>query len=210
MFWLSDKIEFLPYEFTTKEGIIALGGDLSCERLIHAYKNGIFPWFSEGEPIVWYCPYKRMVLFPDDLKISKSMRKVMQKSEFIITENKAFEEVIYHCKYIDRKDGFGTWITDDMHQAYINLYKKGIAKSLEVWLDKELVGGLYGLEINGIFCGESMFSKVSNTSKLAFIHLVKNSNYRIIDCQVYNDHLASLGAKEIDRELFLNILKEVI
>lgn len=210
MFWLSDKIEFPPYEFTTKEGIIALGGDLSCERLIHAYKNGIFPWFSEGEPIVWYCPYKRMVLFPDDLKISKSMRKVMQKSEFIITENKAFEEVIYHCKYIDRKDGFGTWITDDMHQAYINLYKKGIAKSLEVWLDKELVGGLYGLEINGIFCGESMFSKVSNTSKLAFIHLVKNSNYRIIDCQVYNDHLASLGAKEIDRELFLNILKEVV
>lgn len=210
MFWLSDKIEFPPYEFTTKEGIIALGGDLSCERLIHAYKNGIFPWFSEGEPIVWYCPYKRMVLFPDDLKISKSMRKVMQKSEFVITENKAFEEVIYHCKYIDRKDGFGTWITDDMHQAYINLYKKGIAKSLEVWLDKELVGGLYGLEINGIFCGESMFSKVSNSSKLAFIHLVKNSNYRIIDCQVYNDHLASLGAKEIDRELFLNILKEVV
>ena len=210
MFWLSDKIEFLPYEFTTKEGIIALGGDLSCERLIHAYKNGIFPWFSEGEPIVWYCPYKRMVLFPDDLKISKSMRKVMQKSEFIITENKAFEEVIYHCKYIDRKDGFGTWITDDMHQAYINLYKKGIAKSLEVWLDKELVGGLYGVEINGIFCGESMFSKISNTSKLALIYLVKNNNYRIIDCQVYNDHLASLGAKEIDRELFLNILKEVI
>ena len=210
MFWLSDKIEFPPYEFTTKEGIIALGGDLSCERLIHAYKNGIFPWFSEGEPIVWYCPYKRMVLFPDDLKISKSMRKMMQKSEFIITENKAFEEVIYNCKYIDRKDGFGTWITDDMEQAYINLYKKGFAKSVEVWLDKELVGGLYGLEINGIFCGESMFSKVSNTSKLAFIHLVKNSNYRIIDCQVYNDHLASLGAKEIDRELFLNILKEVI
>lgn len=210
MFWLSDKIEFPPYEFTTKEGIIALGGDLSCERLIHAYKNGIFPWFSEGEPIVWYCPYKRMVLFPDDLKISKSMRKVMQKSEFVITENKAFEEVIYHCKYIDRKDGFGTWITDDMEQAYINLYKKGFAKSVEVWLDKELVGGLYGLEINGIFCGESMFSKVSNTSKLAFIHLVKNNNYRIIDCQVYNDHLASLGAKEINRELFLNILKEVV
>lgn len=210
MFWLSDKIEFPPYEFTTKEGIIALGGDLSCERLIHAYKNGIFPWFSDEEPIVWYCPYKRMVLFPDDLKISKSMRKVMQKSEFVITENKAFEEVIYQCKYIDRKDGFGTWITDDMEQAYINLYKKDIAKSVEVWLDKELVGGLYGLEINGIFCGESMFSKVSNSSKLAFIHLVKNNNYRIIDCQVYNDHLASLGAKEIDRELFLNILKEVV
>ena len=210
MFWLSDKIEFPPYEFTTKEGIIALGGDLSCERLIHAYKNGIFPWFSEGEHIVWYCPYKRMVLFPDDLKISKSMRKVMQKSEFIITENKAFEEVIYHCKTIDRKDGFGTWITDDMHQAYINLYKKGIAKSLEVWLDKELVGGLYGLEINGIFCGESMFSKVSNASKFAFIHLVQSSNYRLIDCQVYNAHLATLGAKEIERTEFLKILKSQI
>ena len=207
MIWLTDKIEFPDYKFTTKDGIIALGGDLSVERLIFAYKNGIFPWFSDDDPIVWYCPHQRMVLFPEDLKVSKSMRKIIKKNEFTITENTAFEEVIYNCKNINRNDGFGTWITEDMQQAYINLHKKGIAKSIEVWQNKKLVGGLYGLEINNIFCGESMFSKVSNVSKLAFIHLVKNNNYKIVDCQVYNDHLASLGAKEVDRELFFEILK---
>jgi leucyl/phenylalanyl-tRNA---protein transferase len=214
LIWLSDKIAFPDYKFATKEGILALGGDLSAERLIYAYKNGIFPWFSEGDPIVWYCPSERMVLFPEELKVSKSMRKIIKKNEFIITENKAFEEVIYNCKNIDRKDGFGTWITDDMEKAYINLHKKGVAKSIEVWRflnpsknEKELVGGLYGLEMNQVFCGESMFSKVSNASKLAFIHLAKNKNYKLIDCQIYNEHLASLGAKEIDRDLFLEILK---
>ncbi len=207
MIWLSDKIAFPPYEFTTDDGIIALGGDLSEKRLIYAYKNGIFPWYSEGEPIVWYCPHQRMVLFPNDLKVSKSMRKIINKKEFVITENTAFEEVIYNCKNIDRNDGFGTWITDDMEQAYIKLHQKGIAKSIEVWFDNKLVGGLYGLEINTIFCGESMFSKVSNASKLAFIYLVKKKNYKLIDCQVYNEHLASLGAKEVDRDLFLRVLK---
>lgn len=207
MIWLSEKIEFPAYKFTTQDGILALGGDLSSERLIHAYKNGIFPWFSEDDPIVWYCPYERMVLFPEDLKVSKSMRKIINKKEFKITENTAFEEVIYNCKNIDRGDGFGTWITDEMEQAYINLHKKGIAKSIEIWFEGQLVGGLYGLEINDIFCGESMFSKVSNASKLAFIHLANSKNYKLIDCQIYNEHLASLGAKEIDRDLFLEILK---
>ena len=209
MIWLTDKIEFPSYEFTSKDGIIALGGDLSEERLIHAYKNGIFPWFSEGDPIIWYCPHKRMVLFPDDLKVSKSMKKIIRKNDFTITENKAFEEVIYNCKNIDRKDAFGTWITNDMEKAYINLHHKGIAKSIEVWKDEHLVGGLYGLEINNVFCGESMFSKVSNTSKLAFIHLVKSDKYKLIDCQVHNSHLESLGAKEIDRNIFLSLLKSV-
>lgn len=208
MIWLTDTIAFPPYNFTTKDGIIALGGDLSMERLLHAYENGIFPWFSEGEPIVWYSPQKRMVLFPDDLKVSRSMQKIIRQNTFTITENTAFEEVIYMCKNIDRKEDFGTWITDDMEQAYINLHKKGIAKSIEVWLDNQLVGGLYGVTVNNVFCGESMFSKVSNSSKLAFIHLVKNKNYRLIDCQVYNTHLASLGAKEILRDPFLAILKE--
>ena len=207
MIWLSEKIEFPAYKFTTEDGVLALGGDLSSERLIHAYKNGIFPWFSEGDPVVWYCPFERMVLFPEDLKVSKSMRKIINKNVFKITENTAFKEVIYNCKNIDRKDGFGTWITDEMEQAYINLHKKGVAKSIEIWLDNQLVGGLYGLEINNIFCGESMFSKVSNSSKLAFIHLSKNKSYKLIDCQIYNEHLASLGAKEIDRDLFLDILK---
>jgi leucyl/phenylalanyl-tRNA--protein transferase len=208
MIWLTDKIIFPDYQFTTKEGIIALGGDLSLERLEYAYKNGIFPWFSEDEPIVWYCPAKRMVLFPDELKVSKSMRKIINKNEFIITENKVFEAVIYNCKNIVRNDGLGTWITDDMQQAYINLHNKGIAKSIEVWFDDKLVGGLYGLEINGIFCGESMFSHISNASKIAFVYLAKSTNYKLIDCQVYNNHLASLGAREIERDLFLEILKE--
>ena len=207
MIWLTDKIVFPDYKFTTKEGVLALGGDLSEERLIHAYKNGIFPWFSEGDPIVWYCPFKRMVLFADEIKVSRSIQKIINKNEFVITENKAFKEVIYNCKNIDRSDGFGTWITDEMQKAYINLHEKGIAKSIEVWLNDELVGGLYGLEVGSIFCGESMFSKVSNASKLAFIHLVKSKNYKLIDCQVYNDHLASLGAREIDRNTFLSILK---
>ena len=207
MIWLTNTIEFPGYDCTSKEGVIALGGDLSAERLTHAYKNGIFPWFSDNDPIVWYCPFERMVLFPAEIKISKSMQKIINKNEFTITENTAFEAVIYNCKNIDRNDGFGTWITNDMEKAYINLHKKGIAKSIEVWFKDELVGGLYGVEINHIFCGESMFSKVSNASKLAFMHLAKNKNYKLIDCQIHNEHLASLGAREIDRSLFLNILK---
>jgi len=207
MIWLTENLEFPPYELTTDDGVIALGGDLSEERLICAYKNGIFPWFSEGDPIVWYCPQERMVLFPDEIKVSKSMQKIIHKNEFTITENKAFKEVIYRCKNIERSDGYGTWITDDMEQAYLNLHKKGVAKSIEVWQGDQLVGGLYGLEINTIFCGESMFSKVSNASKFAFIHLSKNKEYTLIDCQIYNEHLASLGAKEIERAAFLEILK---
>ena len=207
MIWLTDTIAFPGYDCTSEEGVIALGGDLSAERLTHAYKNGIFPWFSDNDPIVWYCPFERMVLFPAEIKISKSMQKIINKNEFTITENTAFEAVIYNCKNIDRNDGFGTWITNDMEQAYINLHKKGIAKSIEVWFKDELVGGLYGVEINHVFCGESMFSKVSNASKLAFMHLAKNKNYKLIDCQIHNEHLASLGAREIDRSLFLNILK---
>ncbi|MFQ3296867.1 MAG: leucyl/phenylalanyl-tRNA--protein transferase [Polaribacter sp.] len=208
MIWLTDILEFPGYEFTSKEGVLALGGDLSTERLTHAYKNGIFPWFSEDDPIIWYCPFERMVLFPEEIKISKSMQKIIYKNEFTITENTAFEAVIYNCKNIDRNDGFGTWITNDMEKAYLNLHKKGIAKSIEVWFKDELVGGLYGVEMNNIFCGESMFSKVSNASKLALIHLAKNKNYKLIDCQIYNNHLASLGAREIARDLFLSILKE--
>lgn len=207
MFWLTDKIEFPPYEFASPEGVIGLGGDLSTERLIYAYQKGIFPWFSDGDPIVWYCPPERMVLFPQQLKVSKSMKQVMRNSSFTITENKAFEEVIHLCKSIKRKDDFGTWITDDMEQAYIELYKLGHAKSIEIWNEYELVGGLYGIDLgNGVFCGESMFAKVSNASKLAFIHLVKSYDYKLIDCQIYNDHLASLGAREISRDAFLKFL----
>ncbi|EAR13192.1 Leucyltransferase [Polaribacter irgensii 23-P] len=208
MNWLTDKIEFPSYQQTSREGIIALGGDLSEERLLHAYQNGIFPWFSEGDPIVWYCPLERMVLFPEEVRISKSMQKIINKNDFKITENSVFKEVIYNCKNIARSDGFGTWITDDMEDAYLRLHEIGVAKSIEVWYQNKLVGGLYGLEINNVFCGESMFSFRSNASKLAFIYLAKSAKYKLIDCQIHNDHLASLGAKEIERSRFLNILKE--
>lgn len=206
--WLTKEIQFPNPTITTEEGIIALGGDLSEERLILAYKSGIFPWYCEGEPIIWYCPQERMVLFPEELKVSKSMKQIIKKEMYSITENTAFDEVIFNCKHIIRKDDFGTWITDDMEQAYMRLHKQGVAKSIEVWSDKKLVGGLYGVDVgNGVFCGESMFSLESNASKLAFIHLVQNHNYDIIDCQVYNDHLASLGAREIPRDAFLKLLK---
>ncbi|MFD2566492.1 leucyl/phenylalanyl-tRNA--protein transferase [Pseudotenacibaculum haliotis] len=213
MIWLTDRIEFPPYETISEEGIIAIGGDLSPERLMHAYARGIFPWYSEEYPILWHCPPERMVLFPNELKVSKSMKQVLRKGEFTITENKAFEEVIRHCKTIERKDEEGTWITDDMERAYIKLHELGHAKSIEVWFynaeqqKQELVGGLYGIELGQVFCGESMFSKKSNASKIAFIHLIQSNNYKLIDCQVYTDHLASLGAREIEREEFLAIIE---
>ncbi len=216
MYLLGSKLAFPDVNNANPDGIIAVGGDLSTERLLLAYKSGIFPWYNEGEPIVWYSPNPRMVLFPNQLKVSKSMRQILNKELFKVTYNQAFEKVIENCKSINREaqGEIGTWITDEMKTAYIKLHKLGIAKSVEVWQpigsdqdDKyKLVGGLYGLEINTIFCGESMFSKVSNASKVAFISLVKNHHYTLIDCQVYNPHLASLGAEEISREEFMKIL----
>ena len=210
MFLLSKELIFPPVQLADKNGLLAIGGDLSVERLIIAYKSGIFPWYNQGEPIIWYSPNPRMVLFPQNLRISKSMRQVIRKQEFTITYNQNFEAVISNCKTIFRVSDQGeTWITSEMQQAYIELHKKGIAKSVEVWLGDELVGGLYGIDLGNVFCGESMFSKVSNSSKLAFIYLVQKlekENYKLIDCQVYNNHLASLGADEISREAFLSFL----
>ena len=216
MIFLSEKLEFPPADLARPDGLLAIGGDLSTERLKLAYSSGIFPWYNQGEPIIWYSPNPRMVLFPKNLKISKSMRRVIRKNEFTITFNTDFEGVISNCKTISRNDEYGTWITNDMQKAYIKLHKLGIAKSVEVWqhfdsaqCEKKLVGGLYGIDLGTVFCGESMFSKVSNTSKLAFIYLVKKlekENYKLIDCQVYNNHLASLGAEEISRNEFLSYL----
>ncbi|MCF6297618.1 MAG: leucyl/phenylalanyl-tRNA--protein transferase [Flavobacteriaceae bacterium] len=216
MYLLSNKLIFPPIELTNNDGILAIGGDLSPERLILAYKSGIFPWYNQGEPIIWYSPNRRMVLFPKDLKISKSMQQVLQKEEFSVTFNQNFSEVIANCKSIGRKGQNGTWITNEMQEAYQKLNQLGIAKSVEVWKNNELVGGLYGIDLTNIqtssssvFCGESMFSKVSNASKIAFIYLIKKlekENYSLIDCQVYNNHLASLGAKEIPRNEFIKML----
>ena len=209
MYLLSKDLVFPPVQLANKDGLLAIGGDLSLERLLLAYKSGIFPWYCQGEPIIWYSPDPRMVLFPNQLKVSKSMQKFIQKGEFNITFNQNFHEVISNCKSIPRNDQGGTWITDEMQQAYINLHNKGYAKSVEVWRSTDLVGGLYGIDLGTVFCGESMFSKVSNTSKLAFIYLIQKlikENYQLVDCQVYNKHLASLGAKEIPREEFLGFL----
>lgn len=211
MFLLTNKLVFPEVQLADENGMLAIGGDLSVERLTLAYKSGIFPWFNQGEPIIWYSPNPRMVLFPSELKISKSMKQVLRKKEFKVTFNQNFEQVIFNCKHIFRAADQGqTWITDEMQKAYINLHKKGIAKSVEVWKNDVLVGGLYGVDLGTVFCGESMFSKVSNASKVAFIYLVQkleSENYKLIDCQVYNNHLASLGAREIPREEFLNYLK---
>lgn len=210
MFLLSKDLVFPPVHLADKDGLLAIGGDLSLERLLLAYKSGIFPWYNSGEPIIWYSPNLRMVLFPKDLKISKSMKQIIRKNEYKITFNQNFKAVISNCKTIKRDGQGGTWITDEMQDAYLKLHEKGIAKSVEVWLENELVGGLYGIDLGTVFCGESMFSKISNTSKLAFIYLVQKlekENYKLIDCQVYNPHLESLGADEISREEFLKFLK---
>ncbi len=207
MHLLNHTIEFPPISQASKEGILAIGGDLCPERLMLAYKSGIFPWFDKEEPLIWWSPDPRFVLFPEQLKVSKSMKQVLRNSDFEITINKDFESVINECSRIKRDGQAGTWITKSMTEAYIKLHELGYAKSVEVWLDHQLVGGLYGIDVNnGVFCGESMFSLVSNASKVGFITFIQNSNYKLIDCQVYTSHLESLGAREIDREVFLSNL----
>lgn len=203
-----DTIWFPKPELADEDGLLALGGDLSPERLVLAYQNGIFPWFSEGTPIMWYAPHERFVLFPEKLKVSKSMRKVLKSQQFQVTFDKAFPEVIQACATIEREDQYGTWITNDMQNAYIKLFELGFAHSVEVWENDQLVGGLYGVEINSVFCGESMFSKVSNASKLALINLCQEKNYKLIDCQIHSEHLESMGAEFIGAKQFLNFLQE--
>ncbi len=212
MYYLFNDLFFPPVTEADEEGVLAIGGDLSSERLLLAYKSGIFPWFNEGEPILWWAPDPRMVLFFDELVISKSMKKILNKKIFKVTYNKNFREVISNCQQIKREGQNGTWISDEMIEAYCKLNEEGIAKSVEVWQDDVLVGGLYGIDLGkgNIFCGESMFSKVSNASKTAFIALalyLKKEKYKLLDCQVYNPHLESLGCREIDREEFMSILK---
>ena len=207
---LDDQIIFPDTALADPDGLLAIGGDLSAARLKLAYQSGIFPWFSEGDPILWFAPHERCVIFPDKIKVSKSMKKVLNSSTFKVTDNLAFDQVIMHCANAVRKDQDGTWITDDMQKAYINLHHEGIAHSIEVWQNEELVGGLYGIKIGRIFCGESMFSKVSNASKLALINLCQTNHYDLIDCQLPNEHLMSLGAEMISREEYLRVLTKNI
>ena len=211
MFYLSDNLKFPNPLNADPDGLLAVGGDLTAERLLLAYNSGIFPWYEVDQPILWWSPDPRMVLYPEKLKVSKSLQKIIKREIFKVTFNKAFSEVIENCSKIKREGQKGTWITDNMQKAYIDLHKLGYARSVEVWRDEKLVGGLYGIDLpkKKIFCGESMFSRQSDASKVGFCYLVselKKKAYRLIDCQMYTAHLESLGAEEISRERFLQIL----
>jgi len=207
IFRLDRRIIFPNPSLAEEDGLLAVGGDLSTNRLLLAYQNGIFPWYNDDTPILWYSPHERFVLFPNELKVSKSMRQVLKSDRFRVTLDQNFADVIDACSSAGRKGQDGTWITDDMKQAYIRLHKEGHARSVEVWKDEKLVGGLYGVQVGEVFCGESMFSKVSNASKVALISLCNTDKYKLIDCQVYTEHLESMGARMISREEYLRILQ---
>jgi len=199
-----------PELYDGHDGIIAFGGDLSLERIWFAYQLGIFPWYNPDEEILWWCPDPRFVLFPSEIKVSKSMRKILNRNIFTFTENQNFREVIKNCQQSNRKGQTGTWLSDELMESFIKLHEYGFAKSFEVWQDKELVGGFYGLQIGNVFCGESMFAKVSNASKAGFIHFVENHKHSLdlIDCQSHTEHLESLGARMISKKDFLTILHQ--
>jgi len=210
LFALDKELLFPPVHLAEPDGLLAVGGDLSAKRLLLAYRNGIFPWY-EGEHILWWCPDPRFVLFPPELKVSKSMRQLIKRNAFEFTINRAFTEVINNCKTIPRRDQQSTWITNDVKEAYINMHELGFAHSAEVWDEGELVGGLYGIRLGNVFFGESMFSKKSNASKYAFIKYIEfllTENVKLVDCQVYTEHLESLGARMIPRSEFTSLLEQ--
>ncbi|MEM7085383.1 MAG: leucyl/phenylalanyl-tRNA--protein transferase [Bacteroidota bacterium] len=211
MIYLSNELWFPNVNEAGQDGLLAVGGDLSVERLLLAYRSGIFPWFNDGDPILWWSPDPRMVLFPEKLKVSKSLRRLIRQNPFEVSFNKAFNEVMRQCASIKRDGQAGTWITDEMLEAYQRLNDLGHAHSVEIWENGKLVGGLYGIDLpeKKTFCGESMFSQVSNASKVALYYLVahlRSKKYKIIDCQIFNPHLESLGAEEIERIEFLKYL----
>ncbi|GIM52257.1 leucyl/phenylalanyl-tRNA--protein transferase [Capnocytophaga cynodegmi] len=196
-------------ETASEEGIVAYGYDLTPERLLEAYQNGIFPWYNEEEPVLWWSPNPRFVLFPEKLHISKNIKKLLRKNIYQVTYNQRFEEVIRNCASIPRKDQDGTWIHLEMIATYTQLHQLGYAHSVEVWCENQLVGGLYGIKMGNIFCGESMFSRESNASQVGFItFLQQHPEIKLVDCQVYSEYLEKLGAEEIPRTQFLEIIKK--
>ncbi|MBS1548837.1 MAG: leucyl/phenylalanyl-tRNA--protein transferase [Bacteroidetes bacterium] len=198
-----------PEFYHPTSGIVAVGGDLSVDRLLLAYENGIFPWYNPGEEILWWCPDPRFVLFPSELKVSKSMKKILRNQQFTFTENQCFRQVMEACMTVTRKEQESSWISNELIDSFEKLNLMGIAKSIEVWQNSELVGGFYGLVMGKVFCGESMFSKVSNASKAGFIQFVQKyqQEFSLIDCQSHTEHLESLGAQMIPKLEYLNILK---
>ena len=208
IFRLDERLLFPDPALAEPDGLLAVGGDLQTDRLLLAYQNGIFPWYSDDDPILWYSPHERFVLYPDELKVARSMRQVLRSGKFRVTNNQCFNEVIEACSAAERKGQDGTWITADMKAAYNQLHAEGHAHSVEVWEQDELVGGFYGVQVNSVFCGESMFSSVSNASKTALIWLCNSGVYKLIDCQVHTEHLESMGARMIGREEYMTMLSE--
>ncbi len=210
IFQLTDELVFPNPALAEKNGLVAIGGDLSVNRLLLAYSQGIFPWYSDNEPPLWWFTDPRLVLFPDEFKISKRFTRTLRNSNFDITFDKNFSQVINTCANIRRESSEGTWIGEDMKKAYNDLHHAGYAHSVECWLDGELAGGLYGLAIGKIFFGESMFTNISNGSKAALVALVKHlkqQDFAVIDCQMTTEHLVSFGAREISGEEFRHLLK---
>lgn len=206
LYFIEDELWFPPVEEAMEDGLLAIGGDLSTDRLLLAYRSGIFPWFNDDELPMWWCPDPRFVLFPGEVKVSKSMKQVMRNGGFELRVNTAFAQVIIACQQTPREGQPGTWITEEVKRAYIRLHELGYAHSAEAWKDGTLVGGLYGIRLGKVFFGESMFSKVSNASKYAFISyaaLLQSEGVELIDCQVHTEHLETLGAKMIPRESFI-------
>lgn len=208
----SEQTPFPDVELALKEpnGLIAIGGELSTERLLLAYQSGIFPWYSQGEPVIWYSPDPRLVITPNRLHISKSLAKTLKSARFEVRIDQDFPAVIGQCQTIERKDQDGTWIDNDMLRAYTQLHQQGYARSVEVYQDQALVGGLYGVSLGKVFFGESMFSCARDASKVALVHLVQNMDYQLIDCQVESPHLKSLGAYNIGRSAFIKTLGELL
>lgn len=210
VYQLNDYPVFPSPEEAEEDGLLAVGGDLSIERLLEAYKNGIFPWYSENTPLLWWSPDPRLVLFPGKMKVSDSLKRVIKKNSFTITFDTAFADVIKHCAKVERKDEESTWITKEMEEAYTQLHHAGYAHSVEAWYGGKLAGGLYGVSLGKAFFGESMFHKVTDASKVAFFYLVEKAkqwDFLFIDAQIYTPHLVSLGAEEIPRKQFLEILE---
>ena len=207
MRWLNDTIEFPPVSEANNDGLLAVGGDLSSKRVLLAYQSGIFPWYEANQPLLWWAPNPRFVLYPSKLKVSKSSKRLLKSKKFEVSVNRNFKDVILACAKVKRQSQSGTWITDKMIDVYCELHQMGFAKSVEVWLDNKLVGGLYGVQFNeDLFCGESMFSYVSNASKIGFISFIQMSEFKLIDCQVHSSHLESLGAEKINRSDFMQHL----
>ncbi len=210
---LTKNISFPPLETADEDGFLAIGGDLSPERLLEAYRRGIFPWYNEDDPICWWSPDPRCVIFPDRLHISKSMQRILHTDQFQFTVNKAFEQVMKQCSTIKRKGEQGTWIHQEMIDAYTKLHEQGFAYSAEAWHEGKLVGGLYGLKMGKLFFGESMFSCITNASKFAFIkwvQLLQGEGVKLVDCQMHTNHLESLGAEMIPRHEFIKVINENI